>query len=92
MSQRPQTTPEEASAARRVHRRLAFGFESLVKRTELDPLEIQIETTRRRNLCTVCEHEFDVVDHNTVCPRCGERRTRLIGGDEIVIIYFEFEE
>ena len=71
---------------------LAFGFESLVKETELDSLEFHIETTRRRNLCTACKHEFDVVNHDTICPQCGEQLTRLIGGDEIVITYFEFEE
>lgn len=71
---------------------LAFGFEALVKGTALDPLEFHIETTRRRNRCTTCKHEFDVVDNDTVCPQCGEHFTRLIGGDEIVIAYFEFEE
>jgi cytochrome c oxidase assembly protein subunit 15 len=33
MSQKPQMTPEEAIAARRIRRRLAFGFESLVALT-----------------------------------------------------------
>jgi hydrogenase nickel incorporation protein HypA/HybF len=71
---------------------LAFGLETLVKNTELDPLEFHIETTRRRNLCSDCKNEFDVVDHDTTCPQCGEQLTRLIGGDEIVIAYYEFEE
>jgi hydrogenase nickel incorporation protein HypA/HybF len=71
---------------------LVFGFESLANDHGVGPLEIHIETTRRRNLCIACDHQFEVVDHDTVCPQCGERRTRLIGGDEIVITYFELEE
>jgi hydrogenase nickel incorporation protein HypA/HybF len=71
---------------------LTFSFESLVKGSDLDPLELRIENIPRRHHCPKCELEFKVVDFDTTCPQCGEQRTRFAGGDEINIIYMEIEE
>jgi len=71
---------------------LAFAFESIVKGTELESIELHIKSTPNRRQCTRCHHAFVVVDFRTECPRCNERQTRLIGGDEIDIAYIEIEE
>ncbi len=71
---------------------LRFSFEVLVKGTDLEPLELEIEHVRRRQRCPACGGEFDVIESDTRCPTCGEPRTRLIAGDEMNIIYLEVEE
>ncbi len=71
---------------------LVFSFETLVKGTELDPLELRIDNIPRRQHCPSCNFDFDVENYATNCPHCGERRTHLIGGDEINIIYVEYDE
>ena len=71
---------------------LTFSFEVLVKGTDMEPLELEIEHVRRRQRCPACGGEFDVIESDTRCPTCGEPRTRLIAGDEMNIIYLEVEE
>ncbi len=69
-----------------------FCFQSLVKGTELDPIDLEIERTARRHRCPKCAREFDVADYDPTCPGCGEFETVLIGGDEMEIVYLEVEE
>jgi hydrogenase nickel incorporation protein HypA/HybF len=71
---------------------LSFGFEVLVKDTELDPLTLEIESTSRRHECSHCRHVFTVVDYQVDCPDCGSADTRCIGGDELELAYLEVEE
>jgi hydrogenase nickel incorporation protein HypA/HybF len=72
---------------------LRFSFDTLIKGTDLEPLELEIEHTQRRQRCPSCGGEFDVGrDIDTTCPRCGESRTKLVAGDEMEIVYLEVEE
>ena len=71
---------------------LEFGFESLVKGTELESVRLDIERTARRHRCPKCGREFDVADYDPTCPGCGEFHTSLIAGDEMEILYLEIEE
>lgn len=71
---------------------LEFGFESLVKGTDLESVRLEIERTPQRHRCPGCAREFDVVDYDPTCPDCGEFHTVLIGGDEMDIVYLEIEE
>src|SRR5271157_3212655 len=71
---------------------LSFGFEVLVKDTDLEPLTLAIESTFRRHECSDCGHVFAVVDYQVDCPDCGSAHTRCIGGDELKLAYLEVEE
>jgi hydrogenase nickel incorporation protein HypA/HybF len=71
---------------------LKFGIESLIKGTDLEALEIQIELAPPRHRCTDCTDEFEVAGDDTKCPACGSIQTRLVSGDEIEISYLDVEE
>ena len=71
---------------------LSFCFESLVKGSELEPLELELERVQHRRRCPRCRQDFDVFDFETACPDCGENLTEFIGGDELEIAYLEVEE
>jgi len=71
---------------------LSFGFEALVKDTDLDPLLLAVESVPRRHKCSRCECAFTVVEYKVDCPACGSTDTRCIGGDELELAYLEVEE
>jgi hydrogenase nickel incorporation protein HypA/HybF len=71
---------------------LSFGFEVLVKDTDLAPLALEIESSLRRHECSRCKRVFAVVDYQMDCPDCGSTETRCIGGDELELAYLEVEE
>ena len=71
---------------------LCFCFEALVKDSDLEPLALDVEHVPHRNRCTHCQHEFDVVDYEITCPKCGALETRCIGGDEMELAYLELEQ
>ena len=71
---------------------LRFGFEVLVRGTELEALQLEIEYCPRRQRCPQCRNEFVARDYDIACPGCGAARTECIGGDELEITYLEIEE
>ena len=71
---------------------LSFGFEILVKDSDLEPLTLEIESISRRHECSHCRHVFAVVDYRVDCPACGSTETRCISGDELDLAYLEVEE
>ena len=70
---------------------LSFGFEVLVKGTELEPLALAVEPMPRRQRCPSCEFTFQVGDADLACPRCGRQETLFAGGDELDLAYLEVE-
>ena len=71
---------------------LSFGFEVLVKGTDLDPLALEIESRPRRHRCRRCSTTFDVSDGRLACPSCGASDTVFISGDELELAFLEMEE
>ena len=71
---------------------LRFGLEVLVRGTDLEALQLEIEYCPRRQRCPQCGNEFTVRDYEITCPGCGAARTECIGGDELEIAYLEIEE
>ena len=71
---------------------LRFGFEVLVRGTDLETLQLEIEYCPRRQRCSQCGNEFVARDYEITCPGCGAGRTECIGGDELEIAYLEIEE
>jgi hydrogenase nickel incorporation protein HypA/HybF len=71
---------------------LRFCLTALVRDTEFDPLEVDIEWVPRTHRCGRCGREFPVVDLQTACPGCGAADTKFVRGYELDIAYLELEE
>jgi hydrogenase nickel incorporation protein HypA/HybF len=71
---------------------LSFGFECLVRGTDLEPLALVIESTPRRQHCALCDFTFEATGDDLACPRCGQPETVFAGGDELDLAYLELEE
>ncbi|HEX7423251.1 MAG TPA: hydrogenase maturation nickel metallochaperone HypA [Terriglobales bacterium] len=71
---------------------LHFCFEALVRETDLESLELEIQACPRRHRCFACGAEFNVKDYDFQCPCCGGVRTECISGDELELAYLEVEE
>ena len=71
---------------------LRFGFEVLVRGSELGALQLEIEHCPQRQRCPQCGNEFVARNYEITCPGCGAARTECIGGDELEIAYLEIEE
>jgi hydrogenase nickel incorporation protein HypA/HybF len=41
--------------------------------------------------CDRCDHDADVGTNRLVCPRCGNWRTTLVSGDELLLARLELE-
>jgi hydrogenase nickel incorporation protein HypA/HybF len=71
---------------------LSFGFEALVKGTDLEPVTLEIERSPRRQRCPECKNEFSVENDELACPNCGVAATECVGGQELEFTYLELEE
>ena len=71
---------------------LRFCFEAMIRETDLESLELGVETCPVRYRCQVCGGEFIVRDYDSRCPQCGSPETRCISGDELELAYLEVEE
>ena len=70
---------------------LRFGLEILARDRGWTPLEFSIERTPLRRRCGGCGFDFAVRAGGASCPQCGDRRTKLAGGDELEITSVEVE-
>jgi len=71
---------------------LRFAFTALVKGTDLDAVDFEIQSCRRRNRCLECDCEFESDLYSNPCPDCASERSILVGGDELDLAYVEVEE
>jgi hydrogenase nickel incorporation protein HypA/HybF len=71
---------------------LSFCFEALVKETDLESVVLEIERRTQRHRCPRCGSEFEVLNHDTTCPSCGESMTTFLSGNELELAYLEMEE
>lgn len=70
---------------------LRFCLEAVVKDTDLDGLELDIEFCQRRHRC-LCGAEFPIRDYDFRCPDCGDLGTTCISGEELELAYVEVEQ
>lgn len=71
---------------------LRFGFDALVKESELDPLRLDVEFVARVQVCLDCDARFGADRYTLACPECGSLRGRCIAGDELDLVSIELEE
>lgn len=71
---------------------LTFGFGALVKDSHWEPLDLEIESVKRRQRCPACSREFEAEHWSTECKHCGNPATLTIAGEELQIAYIEVDE
>jgi hydrogenase nickel incorporation protein HypA/HybF len=71
---------------------LRFALEALTSDTELQGLQLEIETCPRRHRCLECGTEFAIKDFEFQCPTCDSTRNECISGDQLELAYLELEE
>jgi len=59
--------------------------------TVAEGAELVIENLPVRVKCTQCGNESDVLPNKLVCKACGDWRTTLISGDELMLMRVELE-
>ncbi len=69
--------------------RQAFPVASAGTHAENAKLEIEPQPVRIH--CNQCNSEHEVPPNRLLCPQCGERQTRLISGDELLLASLELE-
>jgi len=60
--------------------------------TIADGAELQVRLTPLRVRCTKCEKESDAKPNCLVCGHCGDWRTELISGDELMLLRVELDK
>jgi hydrogenase nickel incorporation protein HypA/HybF len=71
---------------------LRFSLEAIVRGTEWQAVQFEIEFCPRRHKCADCGREFVVKDYDLQCPQCGGPHSRCIGGEELDLAFVEVEE
>jgi hydrogenase nickel incorporation protein HypA/HybF len=59
--------------------------------TVAEGAELVIEDLPVRVKCTKCGHESDALPNKLVCKHCGDWRTSLLSGDELMLMRVELE-
>jgi hydrogenase nickel incorporation protein HypA/HybF len=70
---------------------LTFCFESIVRGTDWESLLLAVKACPPTRRCLDCAEDFESIDYNIVCLRCGSRNTFSTGGDELDFDYLEVE-
>ena len=71
---------------------LRFGFDALVRDSDLDPLKLEVEYIARMQECLDCGKRFAADRYTLECPSCRSLRGACIAGDELDIAWIELEE
>lgn len=70
---------------------LRFSFEIIVRGTDLEQAELDIEMVPLTFRCEACDFDFAVADYRPLCPSCGGESARAVGGEEMQLTYLELE-
>lgn len=60
--------------------------------TVAEDAELIIETLPIRVKCSQCGSESDATPNKLVCKECGDWRTTLLSGDELILMSVELEK
>lgn len=64
---------------------LRNAFPLAVAGTLAEGAELEIDTVAVRIHCTVCDTKAEAAPNRLLCPACGDFRTRLVSGDDLVL-------
>ena len=71
---------------------LEFGFEAIIKDTDLEGCDLKIERIPPRGDCLTCERQIEVEDFIFICPHCGSRDLNITQGQELEIAFIEVDD
>lgn len=71
---------------------LANAYPIAAAGTPAADAELEIEFSGVRIRCLGCGAEADVAPNRLLCPGCGDLRTELVSGDELILESIEFDE
>lgn len=71
---------------------LNFALMALRAGTDLENIQIDLQSCPRRNRCTACDREFQTALYSEPCPGCGSKKASLIGGEELELAFVEVED
>ena len=73
---------------------MRFCFEALVRETDLEPLELELDVDYRlrRHRCRTCGGLFAPRLEDPSCPQCGGADSWFLEGDELELAYLEVED
>jgi hydrogenase nickel incorporation protein HypA/HybF len=71
---------------------LLFGFNALIKETNLEGAKLEIEHTPLKIKCSDCRGESDLEEFAFNCPACSGNNIQVISGDELTISEIEIED
>jgi hydrogenase nickel incorporation protein HypA/HybF len=71
---------------------LAQAFPQVVAGTPAAGAELVIESAPVRVRCLACGHEGEAAPNHLRCRACGGADTRLVGGDELLLVSLDLEE
>ena len=57
-----------------------------------DGADLQIRLTPLRVRCTKCTQESEVKPNHLVCSHCGDWRTEVLSGDELLLLRVEMDK
>lgn len=69
---------------------LRNAYPLAVAGTIAEHAELVVEESGVVVCCTQCDAESNVPSNRLVCPECGDFRTRLVSGDEMILQRLEF--
>jgi hydrogenase nickel incorporation protein HypA/HybF len=70
---------------------LEHAFPIAAAETVADGAAIVIEDAALRVRCRTCGAETDAAPGSLICGRCGDFRTDLVSGDELLLVSVELE-
>lgn len=71
---------------------LANAYPIAAAGTPAADAELEIRFSGVRIRCRVCDAEADVAPNRLLCPSCGDLRTELVSGDELILESVELAE
>ena len=71
---------------------LRFGFQALVRDSDLDPLALEVDFVARKQRCLACRQTFAPDRYTLECPACGSLQGECTAGDELDIASIVLEE
>ncbi len=71
---------------------LEFCFNAIIETTPYRGAKIHIKNVPLTGQCPDCEKEFPIQKFSFVCPECGSRQIKILGGQELKVSELEVED
>ena len=71
---------------------LSFCFHVITKGTDLERVKLIMDIVPLMGSCSECGNEFEIINYNFICSKCGGKKIITIGGKDMSIVEMEVEE